>query len=121
MILWITGNTGSGKTTLSRQFIGPNVVHLDGDEMRKSMNIDLGLSLEDRQENNLRIARLARALELQGFTVIVSVIAPTREIRKKVKAITNCIFFYLPYDGDDDIDISPYERPSEGEAYTILK
>ena len=111
MILWITGNSGAGKTTIARLFSGTNIVHLDGDEMRKSMNIDLGLSMEDRRENNLRIARLARALESQGFFVVVSVIAPTEQIRKEVKAITNCVFMYVPFEGDDKVDGKPYEKP----------
>ncbi len=56
--LWFTGLPSSGKTTtalaLKDKFTesGINIVHLDGDVVRKGSNSDLGLSKEDREENN---------------------------------------------------------------------
>jgi len=98
LIIWITGNTGAGKTTLAKtlQTIIQDSIILDGNSMRKSISIDLGLSKEDRIENNLRIARLATKLEEQGFNIIVSVIAPYEELRKQIKKITDCKFIYIP-------------------------
>ena len=88
MIIWISGNTGSGKTYLAnhlKPFI-QNVIHLDGDTMRRVWT-DLGLSKEDRWENNLRVARLAKVLHDQTFNVIVSVIAPCIKLREYIDEI----------------------------------
>lgn len=111
MIIWLTGNSGAGKTTLAKKLDIKNKIILDGDEMRGSINRDLGLSDEDRRENNLRIARLAKVLEKQGYRVIVSVICPFESLRQEVQEITGCEFHYLPYVGDDCRENYPYERP----------
>ena len=115
MILWIMGNSGAGKTTLAKKLRGKNTIILDGDDMRASICRDLGLSAEDRRENNLRVARLAAALESQGFSVIVSMICPTDAMRAEVKAITGCSFIYLPYLGDDKDKMRPFERPQNAD------
>lgn len=93
MITWITGNSGSGKTTLAHR-LRKNEIILDGDEMR-AVWVGLGFAKEDREEQNLRVARLAKTLELQGFNIIVSTICPYRELRKEVQRITGCRFIYL--------------------------
>lgn len=114
MIIWLTGNSGAGKTTKARELrkkLKGIVVILDGDEMRDSINRDLTLSNADRRKNNLRIARLAKVLEGQGFVVIVAVICPWEDTRKEVKEITGCEFHYLPYVGDDSRPGYPYQRP----------
>jgi len=110
MIIWLTGNSGSGKTTLANIIASYyDVIILDGDEMRESISIDLGLSKEDREEHNLRVARLALNLSKQGKIVIVSLICPYESLREKVKEITNCIFVYIP-GGVEHVDY-PYEIP----------
>lgn len=106
MITWITGNSGSGKTTLAKKMQHQEVI-LDGDMMRGVWH-DLGLSKEDRWEHNLRIARLAKALEEQDFDVIVSTICPYRDLREEVRKITNCRFIYLE-GGKSGVEY-PYER-----------
>jgi len=95
MIIWIIGNTKSGKTTLAKKFIGKNTILLDGDEMRVTINKDLGFSKEDRKENNMRIARLAKLLESQGFTIIVSTICPYEDLRREIKIMLDCKFIYV--------------------------
>lgn len=95
MILWITGQRKSGKTTLAKQLLQRmDAIHLDGDDMRESINQDLGFSEEDRLENNKRIARLAKVLENQGFDVIVSTICP-EYVRDDVYWITGCKFIHI--------------------------
>ena len=66
-IFWLTGQSSAGKTTLAKaaQKKYPNIINLDGDEMRRTICIGLGLSPEGRKENNLRIARLANLLASQ--------------------------------------------------------
>ena len=109
MIIWLTGNTNSGKTTLAKKMAGKNTVILDGDDLRKVW--PAGFSKEDREEHNLRIARLARMLEDQGLSVIVSLICPYADLRKKVEEITSCTFIYIK--GGKTGEEFPFEEPSE--------
>ena len=109
MIIWLIGNSNSGKTTLAKKMAGKNTIILDGDDIRKIWSI--GFSKKDREENNLRIARLARMLEDQGFSVIVSVICPYEDLRKKVEEITNCSFIYIK--GGKTGKEFPFEEPSK--------
>ena len=95
MIIWIRGKRKSGKTTLAKELqerMGGII--LDGDEMREGISKGLGFSYEDRLENNLRIARLAKTLESQGLDVIVATICPGK-VKQEVYFITGCKFIDL--------------------------
>lgn len=109
MILWLTGNSGAGKTTLARRIAGKNTIVLDGDEMRASISTDLGLSEIDRTENCMRIARLAMALEAQRYCIVVAAICPYQELRNRIQELTDCIFVYVP--GGKEGPEFPYEVP----------
>lgn len=111
MILWLTGNSGAGKTTLAKKLKSPNTIILDGDDMREAISRDLGLTPQARREHNMRVGRLAKALESQGFVVVVAMICPTEALRAEVKKVTGCTFIYLPYRGDDKNPHRPFERP----------
>lgn len=90
-ILWLTGLSGAGKTTLSialeRALFerGALVTILDGDVVRSGLNQDLGFSAEDRKENIRRIGEVAKLLANQAFVVIVAFISPFREDRDSVR------------------------------------
>lgn len=109
-IIWLTGQTGAGKTTLAnglKQKIGGII--LDGDEMRESISTDLGFSKEDRELHNLRVARLAKNLARDSI-VIVSVIAPFMQTREEIDRIAKPIWVYV----ERSIPITenkPYEPP----------
>lgn len=114
-IIWLTGQSGSGKTTIAnalQQKIGG--VTLDGDEMRSSISTDLGFAKEDRESHNLRVARLAKVLS-KNTRVIVSVIAPFEDARKKINEIATPLWVYversLPMDKN-----KPYQVPSNYHA-----
>lgn len=120
-ILWLTGNSGSGKTTLGRilrdKLNEDNkdnrlcAILLDGDEMRSSISLGAGFSRKDREEHNLRVARLAKVLQSQGFHIIVSVIAPFQETRDKIDNILeNVKWIYVERDLPIDVN-KPYEIP----------
>jgi len=120
-IVWITGNTGSGKSTLARelrQHMMPCII-LDGDEIRDSVSTDLGFSMHDRQQQNIRVALLAKQLSKQG-NVIVAVIAPTAEIRERVENIINPMWVYVSR-GPEPTAETPYEPPTEvkGNVYAV--
>lgn len=122
MIIWISGNTGAGKTTLAKALISGSqqIIHLDGDNCRATINRGLGLSKEDRWENCLRIAHLAKMLMDQGFSVVVSVIAPYRELRQEIKEICGCKFVYLLTRGAKNTEETPYEIPSDAGGWHTL-
>ena len=63
-IIWLTGLSGSGKTTIATELEkllrqnDRNVCVLDGDELRRGVSSDLGFSPEDRAENVRRVAEM---------------------------------------------------------------
>ena len=123
-IIWLTGNSGAGKTTLSHGLINHylqpqnqsfpysgKIVSLDGDEMRATISLDEGFSPEDRRKHNLRVARLANLIADQGFLVVVSVIAPFDSVRDELGAICNPRWVYIKREGLEAND-RPYEPPA---------
>jgi cytidyltransferase-like protein len=120
IVIWLTGNTGSGKTTLAKAMLPhiPRSVHLDGDEMRNSISNDLGLSDVDRLRHNLRVARLACVLTHQGFNVVVSVIAPFEFLRQEVDKVCAPLWVYVRRDSAPTRPDAPYEIP-EIPDYTV--
>ena len=78
MVIWITGLSASGKTTLSRAFKKkvkgsvPNMVLLDGDIVRQLYGDDLGYEEADRYTQITRIQNLATFLEKQSIVVVVA-------------------------------------------------
>ncbi|MGE0753656.1 MAG: adenylyl-sulfate kinase, partial [Alphaproteobacteria bacterium] len=101
-ILWFTGLSGSGKSTIAKRIQrqlhnkGYQVFVLDGDNIRKGLNRDLGFSHEDRTENIRRVAEAAALFAQAGVIVIASFIAPYREDRRRARA-TAPDFFHNIY------------------------
>ena len=88
-ILWFTGLSGSGKTTIAKQlikFLDKGII-LDGDVLRNGLCSDLGFSIEDRNENIRRVRELASFLYAQGFTPIVTFISPIKDERRKAREL----------------------------------
>jgi adenylyl-sulfate kinase len=93
-VLWMTGLSGSGKTTISYileeelRRRGLKVERLDGDIVRESLTRDLGFSKEDREKNIERITFVAKLLSRNGVACICSFISPYQSIRDRVRAET---------------------------------
>jgi hypothetical protein len=83
MIIQIIGLPGSGKTALAvalKERI--NAIHLNADEVRSTVNSDLGFSPEDRVEQARRMGEMARLIAKQNIApVIVDFICPNEETR----------------------------------------
>ena len=91
--IWLTGLSGSGKSTIARQMEerlisdGKLCYVLDGDNVRHGLNRDLGFSAEDRTENIRRVAEVAKLLNEAGVIVLTAFISPYRQDREDARKI----------------------------------
>jgi len=87
-VIWLTGPSGAGKTTLANalakklQEMGYRVEVLDGDGIRSKLYPDLGFSKKEREMHNRVVVEMAKLLARNDIITIVSVIAPYREWRE---------------------------------------
>ena len=140
--IWLTGLSGSGKSTLA-QFLkgelfqrGQRSYVLDGDDLRKGLNVDLDFSDHARKENIRRTAEVSRILFDAGIVVIVALISPFEVDRALARSLFPQgkfveVFVDAPYSVCESRDPkglyrsarggtiknftgldSPYERPS---------
>jgi len=92
-ILWFTGLSGSGKTTITKALEpelkarGCKVEILDGDVVRTNLSKGLGFSQEDRDTNIRRIGFVANLLSRNGVVAITAAISPYRAIRDEIRAM----------------------------------
>ena len=91
--LWLTGLSGAGKSTLGFSLerallnTGKAAFVLDGDNIRCGLNRDLSFTPRDRAENIRRTAEVARLMNEAGLIVIVSLISPYSEDRRRARDI----------------------------------
>jgi bifunctional enzyme CysN/CysC len=92
-ILWFTGLSGSGKSTVANLIekrlhaLGRHTYMLDGDNVRHGLNKDLGFTDADRVENIRRVAEVARLMVDAGLIVLVSFISPFRSERQLAREL----------------------------------
>jgi bifunctional enzyme CysN/CysC len=90
--IWMTGLSGSGKSTIATAIehtlvsSGRAAYMLDGDNLRHGLNAGLGFSAEDRAENVRRVGEVAQLLAEAGTVSIVSLVSPYSADRDKVRA-----------------------------------
>jgi bifunctional enzyme CysN/CysC len=92
-VLWFTGLSGSGKSTIANivekklHALGRHTFLLDGDNVRHGLNKDLGFTEADRIENIRRVGEVARLMADAGLIVITAFISPFRAEREMVRAM----------------------------------
>ncbi|WP_318152486.1 adenylyl-sulfate kinase [Halomonas sp. M4R1S46] len=92
-LLWFTGLSGSGKSTIAGLVeeklhdTGKRTYLLDGDNVRKGMNKDLGFSDSDRVENIRRIGEMSRLFVDAGIITLSAFISPFRSERRSVREL----------------------------------
>jgi len=93
-VLWLTGLSGAGKSTVAEilegelRARGMRVERLDGDIVREGLTADLGFSKEDRDKNIERVTFVAKLLSRNNVAVVCSFISPYQETRDKVRIST---------------------------------
>ncbi|SUZ31642.1 Bifunctional enzyme CysN/CysC [Roseibaca ekhonensis] len=93
MVLWMTGLSGSGKSTIANLVekklarMNRHTFLLDGDNVRHGLNKDLGFTDTDRVENIRRVGEVARLMTDAGLIVITAFISPFRSEREMVRGV----------------------------------
>ncbi|MCP4328302.1 MAG: adenylyl-sulfate kinase [Alphaproteobacteria bacterium] len=90
-VLWFTGLSGAGKSTLAVEIEqrlfrkGYHAYVLDGDNVRRGLNANLGFSPDDRAENIRRVGEVAALMADAGLIVITAFISPYRSDRERAR------------------------------------
>jgi bifunctional enzyme CysN/CysC len=92
-IVWFTGLSGAGKSTIANiveqrlNVTGHHTTMLDGDNLRHGLNRDLGFTEADRVENIRRVGEVAKLMVESGLIVLCSFISPYRAERDMVRRL----------------------------------
>jgi bifunctional enzyme CysN/CysC len=90
-VVWFTGLSGAGKSTIANLVekrlhgAGVHTTLLDGDNVRRGLNKDLGFTEVDRVENIRRVAEVAKMMAESGLVVLMSFISPFRAERRMAR------------------------------------
>ncbi len=147
VILWFTGLSGAGKSTVANivekrlAAMGKHTYTLDGDNVRHGLNNDLGFTDADRVENIRRVGEVSKLMVDAGLIVLVSFISPFRAERRIVRQMVEEgefweVFVDAPLEVAEQRDVkglykkarageiknftgidSPYEPPLEPEIH----
>ena len=119
MILWFTGQPGSGKTTLAKEIISKfnhdKVIHIDGDDLRKVLD-NKDYSEKGRRKNVQFAIDMAKVMESKNYSVVVSMVSPYRDMREKLKSETNVVEFFChtgKIRGKEEYFVRDYQPPLE--------
>ena len=101
MIYWFTGQPGAGKTVLALKLIEhlkltskKEIIHIDGDNLREiTQNFDY--TIDGRKKNIENVHTIARFMDYTDHDVVISVVAPLREMRNNLKKTNNMVEIYV--------------------------
>ena len=91
MVIWITGISGSGKSTFGKYFFNKfkkknkNTIFFDGDEFRKIFLDDIKYTLKDRDKNAVRLTTLVKYLSEQNVNIVISANITSQRFRNWCK------------------------------------
>ena len=91
MVIWITGISGTGKSTLGKKLFAEvkkknaATIFFDGDKFREIFQNDINYTLKDRDINAVRLTRLVKNLSLQKINIIISANLTNIKFRRWMK------------------------------------
>ena len=119
MIIWFTGQPGSGKTTICKRILWdkPGVFHVDGDDLRDLFD-NKDYSEKGRRKNIELAQQIAEFLHKKGKDVVVSLVSPYKDQRDKFKQkMGNNLFEVYIHTtqprGREDFFVKDYQPPTE--------
>ena len=129
MIIWLTGQPGSGKTTLANSVIevlkseksNIKIINLDGDDLR-AINKNKDYSKEGRIKNISTAISIVRFLANKDYTCIISIVAPYKFLRDELKEEFSFLEIYLhttEIRGRENFFAEDYEVPTDPNTLTI--
>lgn len=115
MIFWFTGQPGAGKTTLAIELMKhlEKSIHIDGDNLREIFK-NFDYTSKGRQENIKNVITIARFLDHMEYNIIISVVAPFRELRESLKKTNKVTEIYVHTNkirGREHYFSKNYEKP----------
>tara|TARA_B100000214_G_scaffold50425_1_gene31759 strand:- start:372 stop:830 length:459 start_codon:yes stop_codon:yes gene_type:complete len=127
MIIWLTGQPGSGKTTLAKKLVfefqneNSNVINIDGDDLR-FINKNQDYSKQGRIKNISTAISIVRFLANKKFICIISIVAPYRFLRDELKEDFSLLEVYLHTNekrGREHFFAKDYEVPTDPKHLAI--
>jgi adenylylsulfate kinase len=119
MIIWLTGQPGSGKTTICKRILWdkPGVFHIDGDDLRDLFD-NKDYSENGRRKNVELAQQIAEYLYKKGKDVVVSLVSPYKDQRDKFKEkigdnLYEVYLYTSEIRGREDYFVNEYEPPTE--------
>ena len=87
MVIWLTGLSGSGKTTIGKELKKKlkNAILIDGDLLRKKH--PCGFTIKERRKNIQRAIKLAKKYQKEGKIAIVALTSPFLDQRIKARRL----------------------------------
>ena len=120
MIIWLTGQPGSGKTTLCKRMMlnmGSDVFHIDGDDLRDLFE-NKDYSEVGRRKNIELAQQIAQYLHNKNQDVLVSLVSPYKDQRDKFKEkmgdkLVEVYIHTSETRGREDFFVKEYGQPTE--------